>query len=258
MPEAVEDLARANATGPILDMNSGYVTASTMPSFVLPERRPEDHSFHSTLSPSPMSWFPEERWQCIMSDPVVPICASTSLPGDYPLYDPAMSGLGILDVPETMEDLARANACETGVLWSQTQVPRISASLSEASMQDVNSGYGSTKDGMIKAGTSLCKLRSACDNCYLAKIKCSRGQPCERCHGLKTNCYYGVQKPRNRYRKTKYTTGFPCLFEQCDRAASEEAFSSKWNCYDHMKRVHGYAEHYEDFKSRTSAVVHQL
>ncbi|KAK1752907.1 hypothetical protein QBC47DRAFT_49479 [Echria macrotheca] len=52
--------------------------------------------------------------------------------------------------------------------------------------------------------TSTPKLRSACDSCGIAKVKCDRGQPtCGRCVALRVDCIYGPSRnagkaPRKR------------------------------------------------------------
>ncbi|KAK3390614.1 hypothetical protein B0H63DRAFT_557561 [Podospora didyma] len=55
----------------------------------------------------------------------------------------------------------------------------------------------------ITSSTKQVKLRSSCDSCGEAKIKCDRGQPkCARCVAQGTSCVYGVSrkagKPRRR------------------------------------------------------------
>lgn len=212
-----------------------------------------------------------------------PIC--TSLPADdYPLYDPAMGGLGaranasetgpILDTnsgyvpasimpPELrLEDLSFHSTLNPmsslpGEQWQCTMMPdpvvpiRASTYQSET-MGDLarSNACERTRDGTIAAGTSrkLRKHGSACDECNLARTKCSQGQPCERCDSLKTSCYYSVPK------RPKTNSVFPCLFEQCDRATADDAFPSRWNCFDHMRRIHGYAAPYDDYKLQARAV----
>ncbi|KAI0550570.1 hypothetical protein F4679DRAFT_594746 [Xylaria curta] len=39
------------------------------------------------------------------------------------------------------------------------------------------------------------RIRTTCDNCYKAKMKCSRGNPCETCARLGHKCFYS---PSNR------------------------------------------------------------
>ncbi|KAI1746762.1 hypothetical protein F4782DRAFT_536091 [Xylaria castorea] len=39
------------------------------------------------------------------------------------------------------------------------------------------------------------RIRTTCDNCYKAKMKCSRGNPCETCARLGHRCFYS---PSNR------------------------------------------------------------
>lgn len=75
----------------------------------------------------------------------MPICTSayrTLHADDYPLYDSAMGGLGILDVPETVEDLAGANASEIGPILAMngSYVPASvvpSFMLPELSLEDI-------------------------------------------------------------------------------------------------------------------------
>lgn len=188
-----------------------------------------------------------------------------------------MDGLGIVDVTGTVEDLARPDASQSGPtldtnggyvpasIMPSCMLPKLrlayktsydyqlyndmmrdwgipnvlETSLSEGPMLDVNSSRGRAKDGTTAAGTSqeLQELHSACDKCNLAKEKCSKEQPCD-----------SVRKRR------KTGTVFLCLFEQCNRTTADVGFLNRWNCYDHMRRVHAYATPYDDYKLQARAV----
>ncbi|XP_014562255.1 hypothetical protein COCVIDRAFT_21711 [Bipolaris victoriae FI3] len=59
----------------------------------------------------------------------------------------------------------------------------------------------------IVASSKARKLRSACDSCHRAKVRCSGGLPCARCREFATNCVYSTSartgKPKgSRSRKT--------------------------------------------------------
>lgn len=63
------------------------------------------------------------------------------------------------------------------------------------------------------------KLRTACDICHQAKMKCSGGTPCQGCRGSDHNCVYSVSKRIGRPKgtKNKRTT------ERANRQQSEKA-----------------------------------
>lgn len=47
------------------------------------------------------------------------------------------------------------------------------------------------------------KLRTACDICHQAKMKCSGGTPCQGCRGSDHDCIYSVSKRIGRPKGTK-------------------------------------------------------
>ena len=63
------------------------------------------------------------------------------------------------------------------------------------------------------------KLRTACDICHQAKMKCSGGTPCQGCRGSDHDCIYSVSKRIGRPKgtKNKRTT------ERANRQQSEKA-----------------------------------
>jgi hypothetical protein len=65
------------------------------------------------------------------------------------------------------------------------------------------------------------KLRTTCNACQQAKIRCSHSHPCDRCvsHGFK--CVYSISQPLGRPAKKK--GGRPTLGVQMNRAQRKEA-----------------------------------
>lgn len=47
------------------------------------------------------------------------------------------------------------------------------------------------------------KLRSACDNCHQGKVKCSGGNPCEKCQKIGFECYYSTSNRIGRPKNTR-------------------------------------------------------
>ncbi|KAI7975072.1 hypothetical protein EIK77_002367 [Talaromyces pinophilus] len=100
-----------------------------------------------------------EEWQCVISDPAVPISAPTpqSLPTcDDQVSDSNMSGRKYPDVREA---------------WMPDRSGNVLAST------------------MVASGTPP-RLCLACDSCRRSRKKCSGDQPCDRCHRLKRSCAY--------------------------------------------------------------------
>ncbi|KAI0438243.1 hypothetical protein F4803DRAFT_569736 [Xylaria telfairii] len=55
------------------------------------------------------------------------------------------------------------------------------------------------------------RIRTTCDNCYKAKMKCSRGNPCETCARLGHKCFYSPtnrlgRPPKGQTKKGKVNT----------------------------------------------------
>ncbi|EED11688.1 hypothetical protein TSTA_108740 [Talaromyces stipitatus ATCC 10500] len=74
-------------------------------------------------------------------------------------------------------------------------------------------------------------------------LRCRHPQ-CSK-HRFKAN--YTLLRHNREVHKAYGHTGFLCLFEQCDRATSGRAFPRRWNCYDHMRKIHHYTGSYDDF-----------
>ena len=47
------------------------------------------------------------------------------------------------------------------------------------------------------------KLRSACDSCHQTKVRCSGGQPCEKCEKIGFDCVYSVSERTGRPKDTR-------------------------------------------------------
>lgn len=59
------------------------------------------------------------------------------------------------------------------------------------------------------------KLRSSCDGCGTAKIKCDRGQPkCGRCEMLSLTCVYGASRKIGKPPRKRLGSGLPATIEK--------------------------------------------